>query len=176
MATTLLTRQQKLFRMEGLYPIDANNIDVEEAISRLFIYLRTGGRQISRTDKPVFTSNDPDAETPKLVMDIALEVNKERFLGVDDDVRKALLTSWFESHFALMSRRGKAKGGEYRMSGLRPLHFGVIKLFNPQVKRQDRYLSDFYFNALKDDPELTTNFGLFVEAVLRGWRQGAWRQ
>ena len=43
------------------------------------------------------------------------------------------------------------------MSGLRPLHFGVIKLFNPQVKRQDRDLSDFYFNALKDDPELTTN-------------------
>lgn len=157
MATTQLTRQQKLFKMDSLYPVDANNIDVEEAISRLFIYLRTGGRQISRTDKPVFTSDDPDAETPKLVMDIALDVNKERFLGVDDDVRKTLLTSWFESHFALMSRRGKAKGGEYRMSGLRPLHFGVIKLFNPQVKRQDRYLSDFYYNALKDDPELTTN-------------------
>jgi hypothetical protein len=157
MATTLLTRQQKLFKMDSLYPVDANNIDVEEAISRLFIYLRTGGRQITRTDKPVFTSNDPDVETPKLVMNIALDVNKERFLGVDDDARKALLTSWFESHFALMSRRGKAKGGEYRMSGLRPLHFGVIKLFNPQVKRQDRYLSDFYFNALKDDPELTTN-------------------
>lgn len=156
MATTILTRQQKLFKMDSLYPVDANNIDVEEAISRLFVYLRTGGRQITRTDKRVFTSENPDAETPKLVMEIALDENRERFIGVDDETRKALLTSWFESHFALMSRRGKAKGGEYRMSGLRPLHYGVIKLFNPQVKRQDRYLSDFYFNALKDDPELTT--------------------
>ena len=156
MATTLLTRQQKLFKLDSIYPIDANNIDVEEAISRLFIYLRTGGRQISRTDKPVFTDG-PDAETPKLVMEIALEENKDHFIGVEDDVRKKLLTDWFESHFALMSRRGKAKGGEYRMSGLRPLHFGVIKLFNPQVRRQDRNLSDFYYNALNDDPELITN-------------------
>jgi hypothetical protein len=56
-----------------------------------------------------------------------------------------------------MSRRGKAKGGSYRMSGLRPLHFMVIKLFNPRVKRQDRYLSDFFYNSLKNDPTLSTN-------------------
>lgn len=157
MPTTILSRQQKLFKMDGLYPLDANNIDVEEALSRLFIYLRTGGRQITRTDKQIFITDSPDAETPKIVIDVALEENKQRFLGVDDEIRKSLVTSWFESHFALMARRGKAKGGEYRLSGLRPLHFGVIKLFNPQVKRQDRYLSDFYYNALKDDPELTTN-------------------
>lgn len=157
MATTLLSRQQKLFKMDNLYPIDANNVDVEEALSRLFIYLRTSGRQITRTDKQIFISDDPDAETPKIILDVALDENKSHFLGVDDDQRKALMTSWFESHFALMVRRGKAKGGEYRLSGLRPLHFGVIKLFNPRVKRQDRYLSDFYYNALKDDPELTTN-------------------
>jgi hypothetical protein len=156
MAVTLLTRTQKLFKMDALYPIDANNIDVDEALSRLFIYLRTGGRQITKTENPVFLEG-PDAETPKAVIDVALEENPTKLIIGDDPERKALLTSWFESHFTLMSRRGKAKGGEYRMSGLRPLHFGVIKLFNPQVKRQDRYLSDFYYNALKDDPELTTN-------------------
>ena len=42
-----LTRAQKLFRMESIYPLDANNIDVEEAISRLFVYLRKP-RQNSR--------------------------------------------------------------------------------------------------------------------------------
>ncbi len=157
MAVTLLTRQQKLFKMDGVYPIDANNIDVEEALSRLFIYLRTGGRLITRTDKQIFIGNDPNAETPKIVVDVALEENPSKFVGVEDPDRKELLTSWFESHFTIMSRRGKAKGGVYRLAGLRPLHFGVIKLFNPQVTRQDRYLSDFYFNALKDDPELTTN-------------------
>ncbi|MCK4625180.1 MAG: hypothetical protein KAV00_07715 [Phycisphaerae bacterium] len=155
----LLTRNQKLFRMDSVYPLDANNVGVEEAMSRLFVYLRTGGRHITRTDKQVFISDTPDAETPKIVLETALEVNGEHFKGVSDlgHERKALLTDWLESHFALMARRGKSKGGKYRMSGLRPLHFAVIKLFNPQVKRQDRYLSDFWYNAFKDDEVLTTH-------------------
>jgi len=158
-AKNLLKRNQKLFRMDVVYPLDANNVDVEEAMSRLFVYLRTGGRQITRTDKQVFIASRPDAETPKAVLETALEVNGEYFKGVDklDHERKNLLTDWLESHFALMARRGKSKGGQYRMSGLRPLHFAVIKLFNPQVKRQDRYLSDFWYNALKDDEVLTSH-------------------
>ena len=158
-AKNLLKRNQKLFRMDVVYPLDANNVDVEEAMSRLFVYLRTGGRQITRTDKQVFIASRPDAETPKAVLETALEVNGEYFKGVDklDHERKNLLTDWLESHFALMARRGKSKGGQYRMSGLRPLHFAVIKLFNPQVKRQDRYLSDFWCNALKDDEVLTSH-------------------
>ena len=158
-AKNLLTRNQKLFRMNGIYPLDANNVDVEEAMSRLFIYLRTGGRQITRTDKQVFIGGGPEAETPKAVLKTALDVNRDYFKGVNelDRERMSLLTDWLESHFALMARRGKSRGGEYRMSGLRPLHFAVIKLFNPQVKRQDRYLSDFWYNALKDDEVLTTH-------------------
>lgn len=73
---------------------------------------------------------------------------------MDEKEKRELLTAWLETHFALMSRRGKTKGGEYRMSGLRPLHFSVIKLFNPKVNRQDRYLSDFFYNALADDDVL----------------------
>ena len=49
-----LSRSQKLFRMPAVYPLDANNLDVEEALSRLFVYLRTGGRLITRTDKLIF--------------------------------------------------------------------------------------------------------------------------
>ncbi len=153
----LLTRSQKLFRMDSVYPLDANNVDVEEAMSRLFVYLRTGGRQITRTDKVIFNGDGDDAETPKAVLDAVLDGNGTQFSGVADDERRALLVAWLESHFALMARRGKERGGGYRMSGLRPLHFMVIKLFNPRVKRQDRYLSDFFYNALRDDPTLTTN-------------------
>jgi hypothetical protein len=152
-----LTRQQKLFRMVSLYPLDANNLDVEEAVSRLIVYLRTSGRQITRTDKVIFTGDGDDSETPKVVLEAVLEENGQHFSGVDTADRKGLILSWLESHFTLMSRRGKAKGGSYRMSGLRPLHFMVIKLFNPRVKRQDRYLSDFFYNALKNDPTLSTN-------------------
>jgi len=158
--------------MESVYPIDANNLIVDEGISRLFIYMRTGGRQISQTDKTVFTSDSVDAETPKAIVRTAIEANPEKLIGMVDPERAALITAWVEANFALMSRKGKSGKGEYRVSGLRPLHFGVIKLFNPQVKRQDRYLSDFFYNAIKDDPELATNtdslfkqfFGLGVRA------------
>jgi hypothetical protein len=154
---SLLTRQQKLFRFDVIYPLDANNVDVEEAMSRLFVYLRTGGRQITRTDKVFFTDDAPKSGDPSVVLDAALDQNGSHFTGLSDDTRRKLMADWFESHFALLSRKGKVRGGEYRMSGLRPLHFTVIKLFNPRVKRQDRYLSDLFYNALKDDPALTTN-------------------
>lgn len=154
-STSPLTRGQKLFRMATLYPLDANNLDVDEAMSRLFIYLRTGGRLIRRTDKVVFDANlCVDAETPKAILDAVLNESGQYFEGTEG--REELLTSWLESHFAIMSRRGKSAGGDYRMAGLRPLHFMVIKLFNPNVKGQDRRLSEFYYNALKDDPTLTS--------------------
>jgi hypothetical protein len=151
---SLLSKQQKAFKMNQILPLDANNVDVEEAISRLFVYLRTQGRQITVTRKPVFTGGTPDAETPKAVVDAVLAGTGHRLQGVTDDERRGLITSWLESHFALMARRGKAKGGDYRMSGLRPLHFSVIKLFNPRVHRQDRYLSDLLYNVLQNDPVL----------------------
>ena len=152
-----LSRSQKLFRMPAVYPLDANNLDVEEAMSRLFVYLRTAGRLITRTDKLIFTSDDDHAETPYAVIEAVFEDDDHRFSGINNPERRGLMSSWLESHFALMSRKGKARGGSYRMSGLRPLHFAVIKLFNPRVKRQDRYLSDFFYNAIKDDPVLYSN-------------------
>lgn len=154
---SLLTRQQKLFKMDALLPLDANNLDVEETISRLFVYLRTGGRQITRTNKPVFTQEGEDAETPRAVVNALLAHQDHKISGITDEDRRELISAWLESHFALMARRGKSKGGDYRMSGLRPLHFNVIKLFNPQVKRQDRYLSDFLFNVFQNDEVLYTN-------------------
>lgn len=150
----ILTRQQKAFKFNGILPLDANNLDVEEAVSRLFVYLRTNGRLITKTSKPVFTGEFDGAETPKAVVDAVFSQPQSHLVGMDEDGKRALLTEWIESHFALMSRRGKTKGGSYRMSGLRPLHFSVIKLFNPKVNRQDRYLSDFFFNALADDEVL----------------------
>jgi hypothetical protein len=52
MSKSILTRQQKLFRMESVCPFDANNVSLDEAMAKLFIYLRTGGRKIPTTSKP----------------------------------------------------------------------------------------------------------------------------
>ena len=157
MARAPLSRQQKLFKMDALLPLDANNLDVDEAISRLLVYLRTNGRQIKKTFKGPFQDDVPDSETPKAVIAALMQAGTAKIQGIDDRQRRALITDWLESHFALMARRGKTKGGEYRMSGLRPLHFNVIKLFNPKVKRQDRYLSDWLYNVVHDDPVLYGN-------------------
>jgi hypothetical protein len=152
-----LSRQQKLFKMDALLPLDANNLDVDEAVTRLLVYLRTNGRQIRTTSKPPFMDETPDAETPKAVIAALVTDGTAQIQGLDDPVRRELISNWLESHFALMSRRGKSAGGDYRMGGLRPLHFNVIKLFNPKVKRQDRYLSDWLFNVIHDDRLLYAN-------------------
>lgn len=153
----LLTRQQKLFKMNAILPLDANNIDIEEVMSRLFVYLRTNGRPIVRTDKDIFKDEMEDAETPRAIVATLVNLNNIQIEGINTPDRQALVANWLESHFALMARRGKTKGGDYRMSGLRPLHFNIIKLFNPRVHRQDRYLSDLLFNIFYDDPVLYTN-------------------
>ena len=147
---SILDRKQKAFRLPALYPIDANNLDVDEAILRLLILLRTGGRHILRTNKPVFLSDDERGETPGLVLETALEENSESWSGVDDAQRREMLEIWLESHFALMTRQGKTRGGAFRMAGLRPLHFLVIRLYNPRVRSQDRHLSDFFYQALNN--------------------------
>lgn len=149
-----LSRKQKPFKMDPLLPLDANNLDVEEAVARLLVCLRANGRQIRKTFKPPFLDETAHAETPKAVIAALLADGSAQIQGLDDPTRRELLTSWLESHFALMSRRGKAAGRDYRMGGLRPLHFNVIKLFNPKVKRQNRYLSDWLYNVVHDDPLL----------------------
>ena len=60
----LLSRNQKLFRMDSVYPLDANNLVVDEALSRLFIYMRTGGRQITVTNKSIYVDETEDAAGP----------------------------------------------------------------------------------------------------------------
>lgn len=158
MPNAIIERKQKLFRLDKLFPLDANQVNVEESVGRLFIYLRTGGRPITRTDKTIFIGGGPNAERPEAIFEqVFSNGGSANFSGIDSEERRKLLCSWFESHFALMARRGKGMSGDYRLMGLRPLHFAAIKLFNPQPKRQDRYLSDFFYNALQEDPELITN-------------------
>lgn len=153
MAKSILTRQQKLFRMESVCPFDANNVSLDEAMAKLFIYLRTGGRKIATTSKPFYLAEDQ--AVPETLLDIVLDEKPGNFQGVTDTQRKELLSAWVGSHFAIMTKSRKL--GEQRITGMRPLHFAIIKLFNPRVRSQDRYLSDFFFNALKDDPALASN-------------------
>lgn len=153
MSKGILSRQQKLFRMESVCPFDANNVSLDEAMAKLFIYLRTGGRKIATTSKAFYLAEDQ--AVPATLVDIILDAKPQNFHGVSDPQRKDLLSAWVGSHFAIMIRSRKL--GEQRITGMRPLHFAIIKLFNPKVRSQDRYLSDFFFNALKDDPALTSN-------------------
>jgi len=153
MSKSILTRQQKLFRMESVCPFDANNVSLDEAMAKLFIYLRTGGRKIVKTYQPFYI--DDEKAVPETLLDIVLDQKPNNFQGVTDPQRKALLSAWVGSHFAIMTK--SREHGKERIAGMRPLHFAIIKLFNPRVRSQDRYLSDFFFNALKDDPALASN-------------------
>lgn len=153
MSRSILTRRQKLFRMESVCPFDANNVSFDEAMAKLFIYLRTGGRKIVKTYQPFYLADDQ--AIPETLVDIILRQTPDNFQGVTDQQRRELLGAWVGSHFAIMTKSRKL--GEQRIAGMRPLHFAVIKLFNPRVRSQDRYLSDFFFNALKDDPALASN-------------------
>lgn len=153
MSKSTLTRQQKLFRMESVCPFDANNVSLDEAMAKLFIYLRTGGRKITKTAKPFYM--DEEQAIPETLVDLALQERPQNFHGLSDQARKDLLSAWVGSHFAIMTKSREL--GKQRITGMRPLHFAIIKLFNPKVRSQDRYLSDFFYNALKDDPALTSN-------------------
>jgi hypothetical protein len=148
---TFLTRQQKRYKMDGVFPLDANSIDIDEGLGRLLIYLRTGGRQINFTDKAVFRSDAGDGDTPAAVVSAVLGSHTARLTGFASPERQALISKWFESNFALSVQRRKNKTGQPTMSGLRPLHSVAIKLFNPRVKRGDRYWSDFLYNAISPD-------------------------
>jgi len=153
MSKSILTRQQKLFRMESVCPFDANHVSLDEAMAKLFIYLRTGGRKITKTAKAFYV--DEEKATPDTLVELALQEAPQHFHGLSESVRKNLLSAWVGSHFAIMARSREL--GKQRITGMRPLHFAIIKLFNPKARSQDRYLSDFFYNALKDDPALTSN-------------------
>jgi hypothetical protein len=135
-----LDKKQKAFRFFPAMPIDANNVNFEQAIVRLLVLLHTKGKVIAKTNK--------DTLYPENLVDIVKE-NFTRFEGIDDGVRERLMKNWISSDYATTVIEGRGRKGKTRISNLKPLHLSTIKLLDPRVRSQDRDVSIFLYNVFK---------------------------
>lgn len=135
-----LSRKEKAFRFFPAMPIDANNINFEQAIVRLLVLLHTKGKVIKKTSK--------DTMYPDKLVEIIKE-NTNYFEGINDSVRERLMKNWIVSDFATTIIEGKGRGGKPRISNLKPLHLSTIKLLDPRIRSQDRDISIFLYNIFK---------------------------
>lgn len=135
-----LDRKQKAFRFFPAMPIDANNVNFEQAIVRLLVLLHTKGKVIAKTNK--------DTLYPENLVEI-VKANDTRFEGVDDPVRERLMKNWISSDYATTVIEGRGRKGRTRISNLKPLHLSTIKLLDPRIRSQDRDVSVFLYNVFK---------------------------
>lgn len=135
-----LDRKQKAFRYFPVMPIDANNINFEQAIVRLLSLLHTKGKVIAKTSKNTLY--------PENLVEILKEDSKT-FEGIDDAIRERLMQNWISSDFATTVIEGKGRKGKTRISNLKPLHLSTIKLLDPRIRSQDRDASVFLYNVFK---------------------------
>ncbi|MBK6877756.1 MAG: hypothetical protein IPG99_15210 [Ignavibacteria bacterium] len=133
-------RKQKAFRYFPIMPIDANNINFEQAIVRLLVLLHPKGKIISKTNK--------DTLYPESLVEIVKE-NKNHFEGITDPIRERLIKNWISSDFATTVIEGKGRQGRPRISNLKPLHLSTIKLLDPRIRSQDRDISIFFIMCSK---------------------------
>jgi len=135
-----LDRKQKAFRYFPIMPIDANNINFEQAVVRLLVLLHTKGKVIAKTNK--------DTLYPEDLVEIVKD-NYNHFEGVTDPIRERLLKNWIASDFATTIIEGKGRQGRPRISNLKPLHLSTIKLLDPRIRSQDRDISVLLYNIFK---------------------------
>lgn len=135
-----LDRKQKAFRYFPIMPIDANNINFEQAVVRLLVLLHTKGKLIAKTSK--------DTLYPESLVEIIKE-NRNHFDGITDPIRERLIKNWISSDFATTVIEGKGRQGRPRISNLKPLHLSTIKLLDPRIRSQDRDISILLYNVFK---------------------------
>lgn len=135
-----LDRKQKVFRYFPIMPIDANNINFEQAIVRLLVLLHTKGKVIAKTNKETLY--------PESLVEI-LKDNNHHFEGITDPIRERLMKNWISADFATTVVEGKGRQGRARISNLKPLHLSTIKLLDPRIRSQDRDISVFLYNVFK---------------------------
>ncbi len=135
-----LDRKQKAFRYFPVMPIDANNVNFEQAIVRFLVLLHTKGKIIAKTNK--------DTLYPESIVEI-LKENQKNFEGIVDPVRERLMKNWIINDFATTVIEGRGRSGKTRISNLKPLHLSTIKLLDPRIRSQDRDVSIFLYNVFK---------------------------
>lgn len=137
-----LSKKHKAFRFAKIIPIDANNINLEQAFARFLVLIRTKGLPITSTTKKTLY--------PDSLIEVIAE-DREHFQGISNESqRKRLLEHWISNDFTTCIREGRGHAGKPRIANLKPIHLSTIKLLDPRIKSQDRDLSVFFYNLFKD--------------------------
>ncbi len=155
-----LDKKHKAFRFPRVMPIDANNVIFEQAFARLLVLVRTKGLPITSTKRDPLHPED-------LVAIVAQD--KEHFQGIKDDPqRKRLLEHWVASDFTTCVKEGRGHAGEARIANLKPIHMSTIKLLDPRIRSQDRDVSLFLYNVLRDSGLIIGDHESFLPFLTRG--------
>lgn len=156
-----LDRKQKAFRNFQIMPIDANNVNFEQAIVRLLVLLHTKGKPITATTK--------NSLYPEDLVDIVKE-DTTHFEGVNEQVRERLLKNWIASDFATTIAEGRDRSAKPRISNFKPIHLSTIKLLDPRIRSQDRDASLLLYNIFKGT-DFTTHSDLFMSYLVHGTKK-----
>jgi hypothetical protein len=155
-----ITKNHKAFRWATAMPIDANNIILEQAFARFLVLIRTRGRPITSTTKDTLHAED-------LVEIVKADTN--HFEGINGDPqRQRLLERWLATDFSTCIKAGMGHTGRERIANLKPIHMSTIKLLDPRIRSQDRDLSVFLYNALRDSGLVIGESGLLWPYLIKG--------
>lgn len=154
-----LDRKHKAFRFKKVMPIDANNLNFEQAVVRFLVLLHTKGKKI-------ISSSKPDFLYPEDLVEV-IKNDHENFEGVNEPIRERLLKNWINDDFAVTIKETRRKTGPGRISNLKPLHMATIKLLDPRVRAQDRDASEFLYNVFKGS-DITADDSFLISFLTQG--------
>lgn len=154
-----LDRKHKAFRFKKVMPIDANNLNFEQAVVRFLVLLHTKGKKIISTSKP-------ESLYPEDLVE-AIKNDHHNFEGVNEPIRERLLKNWINDDFAVTIKETRRRTGPGRISNLKPLHMATIKLLDPRVRPQDRDASEFLYNVFKGS-DITADDSFLISFLLEG--------
>jgi hypothetical protein len=154
-----LDKKHKAFRFKKVMPIDANNLNFEQAIVRFLVLLQTKGKKILNTSRHDFLY-------PEDLIDV-IKSDNQNFEGVNESIRERLLKNWINDDFAVTIKETRRKTGPGRISNLKPLHMATIKLLDPRIRSQDRDSSEFLYNVFKGS-DITADDSFLISFLLQG--------
>ncbi len=101
-----LDRKQKAFRYFPIMPIDANNVNFEQAVVRLLVLLHTKGKPIIATTKSFLYPED--------LVEL-MKSNTKHFEGITDPTRERLIKNWIANDFATTIAERKDRSARPRI-------------------------------------------------------------
>ncbi len=156
-----LDRKQKAFRHFPVMPIDANNVNFEQAVVRLLVLLHTKGKPIVSTSKNYLY--------PENLVEL-IKTNSNYFEGVDGKTKERLVKNWISSDFATIIAKGRDRSEKPRISNFKPIHLSTIKMLDPRVRSQDRDASLFLYNMFKGT-DITSDNDFLMSYLIEGTKK-----